>query len=295
MGLHVIPLQAGNQCRNLDSRLRGNDGTRKSDVDDALPDRRHTVTRLCLKPEKCRFVRIQERPSSMKLKKMHWGVLCSSAVLVCACLIQSGCGEAEVSRRQSNETGTDTASGPAVPMSDMSVLEKESRPEPVHVSEELNRSASAPSAAAGDKNRSSRELPAEESASSLEKERHPAMISEDQRDSLGKYPVALDAPESGQDLYFGDPATESESDQDGDGIPGYHSERIAIGGGGGGFGGGFGGSYGGRQESSFDKNREAGVGAALICSPAKSCGSSRKEPATSPQRNRQRTARDVVL
>ena len=35
MWLLVIPAQAGIQRCNLDSRLRGNDGARKSSVDDA--------------------------------------------------------------------------------------------------------------------------------------------------------------------------------------------------------------------------------------------------------------------
>ncbi len=37
-GVFVIPAQVGIQCLNLDSRLRGNDGTPKSSFDKAFSD-----------------------------------------------------------------------------------------------------------------------------------------------------------------------------------------------------------------------------------------------------------------
>jgi hypothetical protein len=38
MGLLVIPVLSGIQCRKLPFRLRGNDGPPKKDVDDAIAD-----------------------------------------------------------------------------------------------------------------------------------------------------------------------------------------------------------------------------------------------------------------
>ncbi len=194
----------------------------------------------------------------MKLKQMHWGVLCSSVVLLCACLIQSGCGDAQVSRRQSSETGTDTASSPAAPISEMGDVAIESRSESFGVPKERDRMASQAPVAADRKKANVGPSLAEEDESLPEGSRHPAMITGIE-EMLEGTDTATPNDVPNQPEVFSDSLefTPEPANR-------YHKMEGLIAGARSGSAspGRLGEGLGERQESSFDKNREADVDAA---------------------------------